>query len=397
MKAPRAIANLRQRWAEAWEWFWFTPADPTLLGSIRICCGLITLYTTITYCLTLQQFMGPTGWLDIDSRMDDVRNKPVGVNPLIWEDRVYRRAPETDWEKTYAEAYARLWGEYPPGEYPDSEAIMMVKSPTGELLKTSVVEALNNFRMRFGKDLRIFNLPIPKDQQEWDYVVSFTNEFRQPPAPPYPRKADGTWDTAKEESVRAYWQKYGYDPRAAYSRGTPMWSIWFHVTDPTWMMIVQGAIVLVTFLFVICFATRITSALTWFAALSYINRCPVIVFGVDTMMNILLVYLMLSPCGAALSVDRLLARWWSKARPRVVGAWKRWWGKPAENIYAPCRFTCASSTSSPASPSCKGRPGGKAPPCGLRCPTTSSPRCSTRFTTLRCASSAAIASSSRSS
>ena len=39
-----------------WERFWFAPADPTLLGLIRICCGLITLYTALVYSFELQTF-----------------------------------------------------------------------------------------------------------------------------------------------------------------------------------------------------------------------------------------------------------------------------------------------------------------------------------------------------
>jgi hypothetical protein len=49
------------------------------------------------------------------------------------------------------------------------------------------------------------------------------------------------------------------------------------------------------------------SVLTWLAAMSYLNRNPQILFGQDTMMNILLIYLMIANCGAALSVDRWLA------------------------------------------------------------------------------------------
>src|SRR5262249_53271185 len=29
---------------QGWNRFWFTPADPTLLGFMRICCGLVVLY-----------------------------------------------------------------------------------------------------------------------------------------------------------------------------------------------------------------------------------------------------------------------------------------------------------------------------------------------------------------
>jgi len=62
------------------------------------------------------------------------------------------------------------------------------------------------------------------------------------------------------------------------------------------------------------FGTRITSVLTWFGALSYIHRDPASLFGADTMMNILLLYLMIGPSGATLSVDRLLERWWARRR-----------------------------------------------------------------------------------
>ncbi len=62
-------------------------------------------------------------------------------------------------------------------------------------------------------------------------------------------------------------------------------------------------------LFTIGFCTRVTSVLSWLAVLFYIMRTQQIVFGMDTMMNILLFYLMIAPCGAALSVDRLIARY----------------------------------------------------------------------------------------
>ncbi len=54
--------------------------------------------------------------------------------------------------------------------------------------------------------------------------------------------------------------------------------------------------------------TRVTAVLTWLAAVSYIHRTQQVLFGMDTMMNILLLYLMIGNCGAALSIDRLLAR-----------------------------------------------------------------------------------------
>jgi hypothetical protein len=46
-------------------------------------------------------------------------------------------------------------------------------------------------------------------------------------------------------------------------------------------------------------------------AISYIQRAPTSLFGMDTMMNLLMLYLIIAPSGAALSVDRLWNRYWA--------------------------------------------------------------------------------------
>src|SRR4051812_9284159 len=48
----------------AWDRFWFTPAEPTTLGLIRICCGIITLYVHIAYSFGLLAYVGADGWID---------------------------------------------------------------------------------------------------------------------------------------------------------------------------------------------------------------------------------------------------------------------------------------------------------------------------------------------
>src|SRR5262249_8450485 len=58
---------------------------------------------------------------------------------------------------------------------------------------------------------------------------------------------------------------------------------------------------------------------------SYVNRATTTFFGMDTMMNLLLIYLMvagaLGAAGGALSVDRLLVGWWTRrAGGRKAGA-----------------------------------------------------------------------------
>jgi hypothetical protein len=119
---------------------------------------------------------------------------------------------------------------------------------------------------------------------------------------------------------RAKWNEYSNaweaDERLVYAKGMPTWSIWYHVTDPMWMNFTHGLIILTTFLFTIGFCTRITAPLVWLASVSYVNRATTTYFGMDTMMNLLLIYMMVAGiCGAAggaLSVDRLIMQWWTR-------------------------------------------------------------------------------------
>jgi hypothetical protein len=245
---------LLRRYAAAWNRFWFTPADPTLLGLIRICCGAITLYTIVAYSFTLQDLFGKDAWFN-HVLIEDFRHKrPTRTGSLGWKQEDPPRAPEpaNEFQRHYAEEFKARW-----------------------------------------------NVPYVPD--------------------PYPRDAE------EAKAFNEYAENWLIDPRVVYARGSSAWSIWYHVTDPTLMAILHGCICVIVFLFMIGLATRITSVLTWAAALWYINRSPLTLFGVDTMMTILLLYLMIGPSGAALSMDRLLARWWAGARPRVLARWRAFW------------------------------------------------------------------------
>jgi hypothetical protein len=89
-------------------------------------------------------------------------------------------------------------------------------------------------------------------------------------------------------------------------KGQTLWSIYFHVDNPTWIWVIHLGIVAVMFLFTIGLWTRVTSVLTWMGSMMYIQRLPSMLFGMDTMTNLALLYLMIGPSGAALSVDRWL-------------------------------------------------------------------------------------------
>jgi hypothetical protein len=64
----------------AWNRFWFTPTDPTTLAAVRICTGLVLLYSCIACTPSLQSFVGPSAWIDA-AAMDEIRRSdgPIGV------------------------------------------------------------------------------------------------------------------------------------------------------------------------------------------------------------------------------------------------------------------------------------------------------------------------------
>jgi hypothetical protein len=118
----------------------------------------------------------------------------------------------------------------------------------------------------------------------------------------------------EEPGDKEYLAKWDVSPVLLHAQGTPIWSVWFHVTDPTAMALVHTGFILCTLLFTLGLCTRVMAAVTWFAALCYIHRASTTLFGVDTMMTIALLYLMIGPSGAALSLDRLIGRWWATRR-----------------------------------------------------------------------------------
>lgn len=119
-------------------------------------------------------------------------------------------------------------------------------------------------------------------------------------------------DLEERRQVLEYITKWMMDPRKVYAQGQYIFSFWFHITDPKAMAAVHVGVLAVMALFALGLWTRITSALTWIAVVSYINRCQQMVFGMDTMMNIAVLYLTIAPSGAALSLDR----WLEKRRAR---------------------------------------------------------------------------------
>jgi hypothetical protein len=59
----RYVEDLAHAAAQRWDAFWFTPADPTLLGVLRVLTGLMLLYTHAVWGLVLNDFFGRGAWL----------------------------------------------------------------------------------------------------------------------------------------------------------------------------------------------------------------------------------------------------------------------------------------------------------------------------------------------
>ncbi len=225
---PGRLAGL----AAAWERFWFTPGDPTVLAVVRICTGLIVVFTMFTYTLDLQEMVGTDAWFDLTTSQE-------------W----YREAAQ------------------PP-------VFLGWAAP--------------------------FQPPANPEQEE--YMKEYQKEFREMPPGPQPKSA------AEARSFIEFRHKWGVDARLVSVRGQPAWSIWFHVTDPDSMMAVQLGILAVCVLFTLGLGTRLTAVLTWLAWLSFMHRNPIMLFGADFIVAVVLLYLMIGPSGDALSLDRLLAR-----------------------------------------------------------------------------------------
>src|SRR5438309_5833254 len=67
-----------------WDRFWFKPADPTLLGFMRICCGLVVLYVHMAYTPDLQELFGKDAWISLDSINEYRSDQPWVIHPWGW-------------------------------------------------------------------------------------------------------------------------------------------------------------------------------------------------------------------------------------------------------------------------------------------------------------------------
>lgn len=209
---------------QGWNRFWFAPADPTVLGLVRICAGLVVLYIHLAYSFDLQAVFGSDAWVNLASFNEVRRDAPIVVRGNQWQE-----------------------------------------------------------------------IPVAPQHKDKPY----------------------------SDADRKYILTWSMHPDQTYAHGYYAWSIWYHVTDPTWMRVVHGLVLLNLVLFVLGLGTRVTSVVAWLSNLSYIQRNYTGLFGVDTITNLAMLYLMIGPSGAALSIDRLIQRYWHTRRALRIRASNR--------------------------------------------------------------------------
>ncbi|MCE9567384.1 MAG: hypothetical protein K8U57_35740 [Planctomycetes bacterium] len=359
MNTTPAPALPTQPWWRGWSDFWFRPTDPTTLAFIRISTGLLVLYIHLTYSRDLQSFFGKHGWYASAFVDRDRRERPDFVSPTSWDEQIswprlsdfphrreammefLRAVPGNKTARQNAIAYLDRANQLKnPDDFRAAmEFIRNMHTVDGVKKSVTVIEggkltdkaeqelidqqipaffkAQNpNDRKQIGSEIVAFWTIIPKTptpdgtQITGAYVFNHFIEL-----PPDTRKSliQFIKELPEDDVERAQWLDYmnywNTDRRVTYRTGHAGFSVWFHVTDPTQMALIHAGIIVLIVLFTVGLFTRVTSVLVWVACVGYIHRTQQVLFGMDTMMNILLFYLMIGNSGAALSIDRVIARY----------------------------------------------------------------------------------------
>lgn len=106
-------------------------------------------------------------------------------------------------------------------------------------------------------------------------------------------------------------------------QGDYTWSYLNYIESPTLLWGHHLLMLAVALCFTVGLGTRVTAPLAWFLNLMYCHRLTGHLFGLDQVMMLLLMYLMLAPCGSVYSVDA-----WLSGRRARTGKKVSWWFPP---------------------------------------------------------------------
>ena len=120
--------------------------------------------------------------------------------------------------------------------------------------------------------------------------------------------------------LEAFFGDNGLQPLSAVKAlyvNRPIFSFWLWTGDQyLWPMHI--ACLVISAMFCLGFATRVTSILSFLITISYSQRVPIANFGFDQILGMLCLYLSVGPSGAAVSVDSLIRRWWLRRKGLVA-------------------------------------------------------------------------------
>ncbi len=111
--------------------------------------------------------------------------------------------------------------------------------------------------------------------------------------------------------LAAFFGDHGLQPLQAVKsiyESRRVFSFWLWTGDK-WLWPMHLTCLLISGLFCIGFATRVTSVLAFLITISYSQRVPIANFGFDQILGLLCLYLSVGPSGAAISVDSLIRKW----------------------------------------------------------------------------------------
>jgi hypothetical protein len=91
------------------------------------------------------------------------------------------------------------------------------------------------------------------------------------------------------------------------SRGNHFWSVYYEMTNPYAIWTVHCAFLVAMALFTLGLWTPYTAFLSWMGVMMYTQKATITLYGLDTMMSIVMLYIQFGPSGAVYSLDRWLA------------------------------------------------------------------------------------------
>jgi hypothetical protein len=342
---------------QRWVGFWFPAADPTTLGFIRIATGLLVLYIHLAYSVDLQQFFGKHGWYSAAFIERERKEYPWQASPFwSWDpepvisakvpDFPHRRKavvdfiralPEDEAKRKASLEFLRQISASDDPEQPDPGAELVPGHAHLPGAPGPVPERAGHrrgaeagpepadpgpagvphdpppaARERAARDVRAFwdVLPDGRATPAPGRTCSTTSSSlarrcggrsstsctRCPPTRPSGRSGSTTWTTGTTSRTRRCAPGTPSSPSGSTS---PTRRRWRWSTPPSCSPS--------------CCSPSGCSPGHVGAGVGRGRRVhpPLAadLFGMDTMMNILLFYLMIGNSGAALSVDRLIARY----------------------------------------------------------------------------------------